>query len=95
MRYNIDKTFASKVSSLKMGQKVAKSALKSLKKHAKSRFFDVYPSLCSHICRSELQPQNLNRRGYYSETPYQSQRNGISMTTKRRFNHSETLSLIA
>ena len=54
MRYNIDKPSASKVSSLKMGQKAAKSALKNLKKHAKSRFFDAFPSLCSHICRSEI-----------------------------------------
>ena len=66
------------------------SPLKSLKKQAQTRFFNAFPSLCSQICRSEFQPQNLNRRGYFSETPYQSQRNGVSMTTKRRFRHSET-----
>ena len=95
MRYDVSKSLFPRCWASKMGQKASKSALKSLKKHAKSRSFDAFSPLCCYLSRSEFLSQNLNRKGHFSETPYQSQRNGISITTKRRLNHIEMPSLIA
>ena len=60
-------------------------------------FFEAFPSLGSHNCRSEIQSQNLNRRGFLlkcrinlHEMPSQPQRNDISTSTQRHLNLNAT-----